>query len=230
MKSIFLYILWLAACTDTQPSQKEAISTVPPPDLSSCFEKYIDKLDELLTRADILSIYTAGMQDAEMKYPRIGPASYHVCTYEWKSERTSTYKVGSYETTIPTPNRIGIGALSTYGEKIKDPLVYFKNAHRTPTAEEKAKMYEMMEEEMKERGSTDAEAKSGTRLTGTIADKVKFTPVEGLGDAAAWDYMDSALAVLVGRTKFKVIVNISDDARENQALAEKLARLVLKKC
>lgn len=228
MKSIFLYILWMAACTDTQPSQRDATSTAPPLG-SFCFEKYIDKLDELL-RADILSIHIAGMQEAELKYSRIGPVAYHVCMYEWESERTSTVKIGPYETTIPKPNRIGIGGLSTYGEKIKDPLIYFKNAHRTPTTEEIVTMRQKMQEEMVKKGLSTSEEETGDKLISSVADKIQFSPVDGLGDAAAWDHMDSALVVLVDRTKFKVIVDTSDDAEKNQALAEKLARLVLKKC
>lgn len=197
---------------------------------SSCFEKFVGKLDKMLTREDVLSIYPSVSGKAEYKYSLTGPVEYHSCMYQWDSERTSLTKVGSREIQVPKPNKIGIGNLSFYGDRIKDPLAYFSNAHRTPTAEEKAEMQKRMKEKMKEKGLTTSQKETGTNLTVLLSDQISYTTIGGLGDAAVWDHMDNALVILAGRAKFKVYVEISGNMEENQGLAIKLAKRILAKC
>ena len=230
MKCILLSLLWILACTDAQPKQTDTASVATNTDPTSCFEKYAGKLDELLTRDDIISVYSTDIENAQKNYLRAVPAAYQACIYEWESNRTRTIKVTGREMTIPSPNRIGVANLSFYGEKIKDPLAYFKNAHRTPTEEEKTYMQQEMTKKLEEEELSAPQKETGTKLTTSVMDKIQFEAVEGIGDAAAWDFMDSALVVLTGRTKFKIIVDISDAKEENLAIAKKLAILVLKKC
>lgn len=184
----------------------------------------------MLTKEDILTVYASIPANTDYKYSRSAPLDYQTCEYQWDSDRTYMMKVGAREVEVPRPNKIGIGLLSTYGEKTKDPLAYFKNAYRTPTAEEIAEFQKMAKKKMDEEGMTAPEQQAGKDLTSTLADQISFTSIEGIGDAAAWDHMDSALVVLVGRTKFKVYVEVSADVEANQQLAKKLAKLILAKC
>jgi hypothetical protein len=139
-------------------------------------------------------------------------------------------KVGQQEIDVKRPNKIGIGCLRTYKERIKDPLAYFNNAHRTPTKEDIAEYQKIAKKKMEEEGLTSDQQKIGSDITTPFLDKISFTAIDGLGDAAAWDHMDSALVILVGRIEFKIYVEFSDQVEENQALAKKLAKIVLAKC
>ncbi len=60
-----------------------------------------------------------------------------------------------------------------------------------------------------------------------IAPLKKYEPVTGVGDAAYWDNLGGGLDVLVGHVKFQVVVDISDDVKENQHVAEKLVYEIL---
>lgn len=50
-------------------------------------------------------------------------------------------------------------------------------------------------------------------------DNIQFTEIVGIGDAAGWDHMFSALAELEGKVSFEISVK-SDDLDENFALAK----------
>jgi hypothetical protein len=83
---------------------------------------------------------------------------------------------------------------------------------------------------MEAKGMTESQQRAGQSLGATLADNVKYMPVDGIGDAAAWDVMESALVILVSRAKFRVIVDISDDPAVNLDLAKRLARRIFRKC
>lgn len=231
LMNIFLLISgWLLSGSNVKWVQLGSFSVENSISPSSCFEKYVGKLDKMLTKEDILFLYPSVSGKTEYKYSRIGPVEYHSCMYQWDSERTFVTKVGSREVQVPKPNKIGIGSLSFYADRIKDPLAYFKNAHRTPTVEEKAEMQKRMKEKMEEKGLTTSQKETGTNLTVSLSDQISFTTIGGLGDAAVWDHMDNSLVILAGRAKFKVYVEISGNVEENQGLAIKLAKRILAKC
>ncbi len=230
MKLLPLWILLLLFACNTRSPNIEASPSKGLAVNSSCFDKYADKLDELLTKNEILSVYPTVSALAEYQYSKVGPVDYHICQYEWQSDRSYMMKVGQQEIVVPRPNKIGVGFLRTYNESIKDPLVYFNNAHRTPTKEEMAEYEKMAKKQMDKKGLTEGEQKIGKEITTPFLEKISFTTIDGLGDAAAWDHMESALAILVGRIEFKIFVEISEDVNQNQELAIKLAKIVLAKC
>lgn len=231
LKLLFLMAFTILACGDAKPTNAEKLSaSITPHESIFCFEKYVNKLDELLTEADIRSVYPAAASFAEYDYVRVGAIQFHTCLYQWDSDRTYMMKVGKQEIVVPRPNKIGIGCLSTYKDKIEDPLAYFKNAHRTPTKEELAEYQKMSREKMEEEGLTSSEQQIGKEITSPFLDKISFTSIDGIGDAAAWDHMDSALVILVGRAVFKLYVEVSGDDEGNQQIAQKLAKIVLAKC
>lgn len=212
------------------PGSHDASSCFKPTAPPSCFEKYADRLDEWLTREDIVSIFPGLPAEAAINYSRNVPIAYRSSVYQWKSDRFSISFVGSREVRSPRPNKIGVGHLSVYGDRVKDPLTYFRNAHRTPTAEEKSELQQRMKTKMEEKGLTSSQKGAGTTLTAALSEQILFTNVEGLGDAAAWDHMDHSLVILVGRVRFKVFVEISGNVEDNQELAIKLAKKILEKC
>lgn len=230
MKLLVLWSACIMSCTPATSTSSETPASENTPSNGSCFDPYVGKLDELLTKAEIQSVYPSVDDHAEYEYSRIGSIDYQVCQYQWDSDRTYMMKVGAQEISVAKPNKIGIGCLRTYRDKIEDPLEYFKNAHRTPTKEELAQFQEMTKKKMEEEGMSEAEQKTGEAITTPFLAKISFTAIEGLGDAAAWDHMDSALAILVGRVEFKIYVEVSADEEENQELAKKLAKIVLAKC
>lgn len=228
MNHLLLLLTLRLFTTDDFPESRHLMTDVGDP--TPCYAAYTGKLDQLLTLEDIRAEFPTLPAETAHKYLTTLPGYLQASEHTWPSDRSYTVAMGDQQLTVPKPNRIGVGGLSVYGEKVKDPKATFLNTYRTPTEEEKAYYQKLLQEKMEEEELSDSQQNAGKDLTTTLGDKVTFLAVEGIGDAAAWDIMDSALVILVARAKFKVIVNISEDPAVNIDLAKRLARRVFRKC
>lgn len=198
-------------------------------DPTPCYAAYAGKVDKLLTLEDVRAEYPSLPAETEHQYLTSLPVYLQASEYLWPGDRTDTVSVGGRTYAVAKSNRIGIGGLEIYTDEVKDPKAKFQNTYRTPTEEEKAEYQKRLQEKMEEEGRSESQRKAEYMAT-TLFDHVKFMPVEGIGDAAAWDIKESALVILVARAKFKVIADISDDPAVNIDLAKRLARRVFRKC
>ncbi len=199
-------------------------------DPAPCFKQYESKLNDLLKREEANAAFPAMPATAEHEYATAVPKFYQASFYKWESTRTRTVKVADREMTVPRPDRIGVGSLTFYHERIKDPVAHFTSTYRDLTPDEESKMREIMAREMEDKNLTGSQQKAGDALMTAVPREVKYENVEGIGDAASWDIKSSELIVLRGRVHFKIIADLSDDPSTNIAVARMLAMIVLSKC
>lgn len=198
---------------------------------TSCFERYSTQYDKLLTKADISKQYPIDFAKAEKEYDTTNTSpSYEEMVYSWPSERTRTLEVMGNQYTLPVDNKIGVGSIRFFSEDEKFPLKRFKSMYDLSDVE-KENAQKSIAKEVDKHGELDKPSKkTAKKLTGSILSNMKFTPVNGVGDAAVWDYMESGLIVLKGRTRFTVFVDVGTDHKKDVALAKELAKSILAKC
>ncbi len=196
---------------------------------SNCFKQYEGHLDKLLTKKNILKYYDFGTSNVEAIYEKkYAPRGYQICVYEWESS-TRTTTIPQIDLEVPATNRIGVGYLNFYPADEEFPVKTFTATYHLTDAEKK-KAQEAIAEVLDEQTKGQNRQHTATTMANKFVQKTKFEPIQDIGDAAVWDYLNSSLKVLKGRAYFDVIVNISDDVEENQTLAKKLADAVLAKC
>ncbi len=235
MKYITIGLLWstlfILSCGNSEKNDSNSTSAAENEEVSSCFGKYLNQMDQMLTKADIQKHYQGDLTQAELDYDTISSPKYSAVIYSWKGDedRTErkTYKGKDYG---PKWYKIGIGKLHFYDEDVKSPIDVFNRTYRTMTAEEKAKAQEEISKELNKKTENEQTKKTAKKVTGSIIPQIKFDPVAGVGDAAVWDYMDDCLKVLKGKAIFDVIVDVSDNHEEDVKLAKALAKEVLSKC
>ncbi len=198
-----------------------------------CLFEYDQKLDELLTKEMINQVHTLPAE-AEKEYSKV-VKGYHKMEYSWKTDRIKKLKVGNMNIDVPVSNRIAVGSMKQYKED-QDALKLFKMSYRTPTKEEiektKAYLDKQLDKYENKEGEklTDTQKNVGKGVSGGMMDNIKINPIEGIGDAAAWDATDNALIVLIGKTEFKVYAELGEDQAANQEIAKKLVQGILAKC
>lgn len=196
---------------------------------SSCFTKYADNLDEMLTKKDILKHYKADFEKAEIDYDTIMSSKYSSVMYSWDGaeSRTERFVVNGNDYG-PKSNQIGVGSLDFYDDEF--PIKEFEAIHHTMTEEDMANARKAINKELGKVTDNEQTKKTGKKVGKSIMSKIKFDTIEGVGDAAVWDYFDGCLTVLKGRAVFSITVDVSDDHAVDLELAKKLANEVLAKC
>lgn len=229
--SIAVLLFVMNACKSDNKDPQENENGISNMETTSCFERYSTKYDKLLTKADISKQYPVDFSKAEKEYDTTNtPSSYEEMVYSWPSKRTRTMEVLGRKYTLPVDNKIGMGSIRFFSEDEKYPINRFTSMYDlSDTEKEKAK--ESIDKEVDKKEQLDKQSKkTAKKLTGSILSNMKFSPVEGVGDAAVWDYMESSLIVLKGRTRFTVIVDVGTNHQEEVNLAKKLAKSIMEKC
>lgn len=200
---------------------------------SSCLMKYADTPCELLTETVVRSFAPEGADISQS--PTISGA----CNWEWEGGRTQTMTIGTMEISGPTNDIAEILSIDKYDDDPERAKTRFQNQFRTQEISEadKARQEEearkRAEKIAQERGLTgaaaEAVASAGSRFTTA---NMRFTPVEGVGDAAAWGGLGkmTQLNVLSGTTKFIVKLTRSDSEEERIQDSAKLAQAIIEAC
>lgn len=231
--TLFFLSLFIVSCGSNgdQSSTASTVSKEAEGASSSCYNKYTDNLDEMLTKEEILKHYKGNLDHAEMDYDTIMSSKYSSVMYSWNGNEDRTERIvlngNDYG---PKPYQIGIGSLDFYSEDEDFPIRKFKNTHHTMTKEDMEKASEAINRELNKVTDNEQTKKTSKTIGKSIISKIKFDPIEGVGDAAVWDYLDGALTLLKGRAIFSVTVDVSDDHAVDLALAKNLAMEVLAKC
>lgn len=209
----------LCVACSSQADSTQA-SNAQPSGAGHCLQQHAGKLDTLLTKQDIAPYVGDAAGKVETDYEK--QFEDHI-TYTWPSDRTMTMMGSTY----PADSKIGLGGLKTYSGE-GHPVQWFKSRHHNMTQKEKKKAHAAINAQLQKQGQTAGSA--GNAITGAATSGIKFDAVSGVGDAAAWDYLDKALAVLTGDTEFKVFAEVSADTDRNKAVARKLANSILADC
>lgn len=238
----FLPLIFLfSACTNGNDSSKESSTKSGKQAVKSgqCILSYQEHLGDLLTQ-DLISKHFPEIDFANSEVIDDGSSispKYAIYGYSWEAPGGATrqMKAGSTTINVPVYYSITFGKIAPYVikdyEKEKDPINNFKNRYRTLTKEELAKAKEAINKQInKEEELTASQKEMASGLGGGIASRIKFEPVEGVGDAAVWDFMDKGMKVLVGSTVFFVSAKVSEDVATNQAITKALAKDLIQQC
>lgn len=199
-----------------------------------CYEDYLGQnMENLLTKEDITKYVSMNLDEAKVNDWRDQKdPEYQHYYYIVKAgpEREKTFKTPT-GTVLPINYEVGINGIKIYSEKVKNPLQSFRNSHHTLSETEKENAKAAMNKALgKSKDLTEAQKSAAGKGTGSAIDQLRFTEIEGLGDAATWSHNYHYLSMLVGNTVIDILVDVSDDENENIEVAKKLATEVLKKC
>lgn len=218
-------------CKDNKDSLRNLEASNSTAENTACFEQYKTELMTMLTKEEIASVYQGDLAEAELKsdvkdkYSR--SASYK---YYWPGDPDRSERLISNGRDLgPINYKIGAGDLVFYSDDAKFIIKRFKSTYDLTDAK-KAKAREAINKELEKSGADPKTKNTSKSISNSIIPELKFTPVEGIGDAAIWSHLHSSLIVLKGRTKFTVFVDVSDNHQEDVDLAKKLAKIILDKC
>jgi len=230
---VFFAFVALSACKENKENSenKDFNDSIASSDNTACFEKYKTDLMKMLTKDEIASVYQGDMSKAELKsnikekYRRSADYKYY-----WPGDPDRVERIMSNGRDLgPNNYLIGAGDLEFYKEDSKFIVKNFKNTYDLTDAK-KAAAKKAINKELEKNGVDNKTKNTSKSISNSIIPELKFSPVEGIGDAAVWSHLHSALIVLKGRTKFTVFVDISDNHKEDVDMAKKLAQLILDKC
>ncbi|MCP9770769.1 hypothetical protein EGI22_22930 [Lacihabitans sp. LS3-19] len=231
-------VIFMISCSSkTESESSNSLSETVASTNADCVFSYIDKYDQLLPLETIQKHYKGDMSSAKMKYQVSKDAisqKRDTYVYTWNSDRTKIMEFGGTKMNLPIPNEIGIKWLGDDLYKIMDrgnPVSSFKAFYHTPTKEELDMALNKAEEKVSEDKNVTEETKnSAMGMAKGLAAGAKYDDVDGLGDAASWDFRDNALIILIGDKTFKVVASVSADSEVNKDLAIELAKEILAKC
>ena len=242
MKKIILacvtLLLLATSCDGNKNEQKETLET----DLKNIINEhakvaddFIGKLDELLTleMAAAASGYPAAEakkrpdSEAEKKINKIS------ISYTWqKTNRTKVVKVMGRKIDAPRPDVVELSWVKN------TTLEGFKKENHNPTADELAQMDESIDDKSDELNAQGKATKEQTDAAKSIAKKAlnnfSVEEVAGVGDYAVFTNTKFAgmpireLVVYYNGLSFKLMVDLSDDAKINDEKAIALAKQIIK--
>lgn len=237
LASSFLFLL---SCGSEDKSEKTGVvSNKNSTKTSDCLAKFDYDYSKLLTKEDVLKHVTvADPSIIKTKFndnKKMNAQEYGDCTYSWPSDRPDMdAKVLNKIQKIKDVNTVSISKLMFEDGDLADIQAKFQRAYKALSQAEVDDMNAKMDKQFEGKSAEALETAKGFIQART---KLKFEPIEGLGDLAYWKKATelgadwgAELIVLVGKVKFTIKVKISSDINENIAVAQKMAQEVLDKC
>lgn len=223
-------LLFLLSCGNhsTEESTTETARTSQSIDkkTSGCFEKFDDRIDELLTRSDIEEILSIDDASYQME-----TSSYGSAQHQWNSDRPDLeYNIAGQSIKGPDRNRIVIKNLNFYDSTDADEIMgNFDTSYKKLTQEE----YDQLLSNLEKNYENDAAGLE--RAKGFLDARLNlvFESLNGLGDAAYWKWDEQhgiELVVLIGDTHFIIENKTAVSKEENLEIAKQLAEKVIAKC
>ena len=210
----------LSATLDT------AATTDAPAGANACLLAYAQNYDRALPLATVAAVTGLSAANAKVEYSRVmkNPAFQHV-SYSWPSTRTRSFNIGGREIQAPQSNIVEFGLLRPM------TVQYFRNSYRPIKEHEEKELDARIENSKDARLATDDSKKTAREIGGALAEVTRaYRDVPGVGEAASFNTVESALYVLDRGVSFRVTANLSDDADANQAKAIELAKKVMESC
>lgn len=218
---------------EAQENNKENVN-IQFEEVGKCLFSYRNHFKDLLTQEIVQKHYKADYSKVEInldysdKHPQ-----YASLNYGWMPDKKRKKKISVGNIDIFLPYRVGIANMRKYDADVKQPIALFNRKYHNQTEAEKKSAQEAIEKQL-DKSNHDQKTKEDTKKLAKVftsgKNSLKFKAISGVGDAAAWDYFESNLKVLVGHVQFQVIADISDDIEKNQAIAKKIALELINKC
>lgn len=184
-----------------------------------------------------------------MHVDSVGGIAQNGCRYDWDGGRTRTRQISlgpesnsaiadalqGLNSNLPVDDTVAFNSIRVLEHE--DPVARFERKWSTPTAEDRARLAQAIDEKMDEAreegqlGEPGAEA--GSDIGRSLAEMpIRFEAVEGVGTAARWGGLgnERELMVLDGNTEFAVAVDVADNEAKNREVAIVLARDLLTRC
>lgn len=156
------------------------------------------------------------------------------CRYSWSGGRQQSIQIGAMTMDVDTDDQVTLSNIRP--QEVDDPVQTFRFSHRTPDAEQQARMNaiarERADEELKDKQLSDGAAEAVRSAAGSIASRIEWEAIEGLGDAAAWGGVGrfKLLDVLVGNTTFSIDAQVANAETDRRDAAVAVARAIVARC
>ena len=156
------------------------------------------------------------------------------CRYSWSGGRQQSVQIGAMSMEVETDDQVTLSNIRPL--EVDDPVQTFRFSHRTPDAEQQAQMNAMAreraDEALKDKQLSDGAAEAVRSAAGSMASKIQWESIEGLGDAAAWGGLGrfKLLEVLVGNTTFSIDAQVANAETDRRDAAVAVARAIVARC
>ena len=191
-----------------------------------CLKPYQDAYEKLLTREDIASVYPVDFDTAEIESTS---GSYGNLRYTWPSDRPEMeFEVIGRKMTGADNNFIEVSKLSFYSDD--GDLESHRDFFDMGFKELSEKQLKAIDENLSKQ--SEEVQKTGKDMMNVRARR-SYEFVDGTGNSAWYKWNETyggELVVLAGKANFYLNVKISNNSKENRAIAEKLAEKILEKC
>ncbi|GAB4200807.1 MAG: hypothetical protein Tsb002_37120 [Wenzhouxiangellaceae bacterium] len=225
--------LSLCACGDADQSPATASSATGATAhnaLASCLLAFKADPCQLLDDAVVQQLGTPGEAELERSASDYGDGE---CSVSWLGGRTRQIDLGGRTMESPQADMLSVGGFAVIDEDPELAAQRFAAQTRTRSDAERQQLGDQVVAGVKKTDSIDDKHQQMAQdFARDLASKINFTPVEGLGDAAAWGGLGrfKQLQVRVGHMKFHTSAQIADDDAANLAVARQLAEQVLDRC
>ncbi|WP_107039034.1 hypothetical protein [Brumimicrobium mesophilum] len=132
-------------------------------------------------------------------------------------------------TSLESPMNLVKGGHIIEYENIVRAVNDFNNSHKVPSEADLKLLQKEIDKKSKEEELDEKAIEIGRKLTSGIADNLKFTKVDGIGDAAYIDHLAKSLDVRFGTFSFAITMDTELDLVANIKIAKKIANEVLGK-
>lgn len=229
MKKLFALYICFQMVSCSSDTKKETISnevnTTINEALNSKKNNWNGKLDQLLTQEMAAQALGYTATDAKKEYRQIfeNPDT-HDLSYIWEMGREKEMNIPSLgKMMMPTDDRVDLSWVKS------TTLQEFKNAYRTPTAEEIKNADEAMkknlDKQVKDGFITKEQAQMAKNMGSTLGSGVRYDVVKNVGEYAVWNHKDKNLTTFYKGLQFQLYVDVGDEVTNKTkaiAMAQKI--------
>jgi len=214
LKIIFLGFLSLII--PVVANSYELFSIIENSSLSSnnCLEKFHGKPDELLTAelvGNFVDFENAEVDVAKVSSQIIRDEDFAQVNCKWKIDKKR--------------HIVRLSKISKIKLHDKTPVDQFYFQYHTLSEKEKKELKRIYDEEVQKKTNND----SANEISKSIGFDFEYLKVDGLGDAAVWEYKANDLIVLVGEYKFTININLNKGNGVNLERAKLIAEAIIEK-
>ncbi|PKR79745.1 hypothetical protein CW751_13550 [Brumimicrobium salinarum] len=202
---------------------------------------------DYISRETVTSYFDVKSTDLELNEDFTDPHSkYAKCGFKWKKnnfeelskvhqDAMMSYMMKSAKkdqgpkpklsdiTKLESPYaKLMVGEFKAY-EDFQKAVKRFDLLHKVPSKNDIEALNKSIDEELDKQDLKAETKKQGKSVVGGIAESLKFTKVEGVGDRAYYDHLDRALNVRFGIYTFSVGIDSDLSFDENIEIAKKVA-------
>lgn len=193
---------------------------------NACLLGYQTRYDVLLPLERAAQVASRPAEAAEVDYSKVlKNPEYHSVRYSWQGKRTRKVEVLGREIEVPQPDTVELTGITA------STLEAFRRTYRAATDSDAAALNAEIDKSKEKALATESGKAVAKNVGGMLMQVARaYRDVEGLGDAASFNSVESTLYVLDRGVKFALNVNLQDDAAANQEAAIGLAKDIMATC